>query len=185
MGKITGGGNLTMLLSIASGFTAPQGKIVDLNTNFTTQAAGHEKTNDLVLTVTHEQFDPTITALFDTYMKESSTTTDEKYENGQSVGVGGVVVGDYASYLIGITLSGYDSTNGAFVRAGVYELQGGGYTMEADKTIRPETRLVGVKAPATITIPSTYFTAGTTVGTVKTPAAVVIPINKIAKSQWM
>jgi hypothetical protein len=185
MGKIKGGGNLTVLCSIASGFAAPSGKVIDLNANFTTAAAGHEKTNDLVLTVTHEIFDPTFTGLFDTYLQSTTSTTTEKYENNVDASTSGLSTSDYAKYLIGLTLSGYDSTNGCFVRAGVYELQGGGYTMEADKTIRAETKLVGVKTPATITIPATYFTTGTTAGTVKLAAAVVIPSGYMAKSQWM
>lgn len=186
MAKTIGGGNYTQLYKLTSGWdpsTEILGTDDHLKNQFSTAIAGHEKTKNLQATLTHERFDEAFTKMLDDYLWTEEPES-ELYENGVEAGS---VVGDPTASEtpvgLAIIYSGKESGGKRFVRAFPFRLQGGGYTMEANASIRPETVLVNVQVPTTesITIGTTYFDSTLVTAT----TAVVIGGGEFGTSVWI
>lgn len=181
--KTIGGGNLTELFALGSDWSLGT-NLMDLNKNFTTVIAGHEKSKNLEATITHEIFDETYTDLLDDYLSETADTANENYEDGSSnVDTTSLTDANNLKVLLAICYSGRsnESTKQRFVRVFPCQLQGGGYTMESEKTIRPETKLVAVKADVAITVAASAFNTSL----VSSAATVTIAAGSYGLSTWL
>jgi hypothetical protein len=187
MAKTIGGGNLTQLFSLgtnwavgASIFTGNE----HLVNQFSTALSGHEKTKNLQATLTHERFDSEFTDLLDEYLW-TDEPTEEFYEDGSPAG-GSVSDPTSQETPVGLAICYSGRSAGKrLVRAFPFRLQGGGYTMENNASIRPETTLVSVKAGATITIQTATLNTNVAVGGVSTPEQLVIGEGKYGVSKWL
>ena len=183
--KTTGGGNLTELFALDSSWALNLSKTWSLDKKFSTQITGHEKSKNIEAALTHESFDSTIigaaTALFDQYLSEIADEGEEKYEDG----VDSKAETNPENILLAITYSGKsnETTPKRLVRCFLAELQGGGYTMEADGTIRVETTLKGVpnKSTSDISILATMFSTALVTGA----SAQTIAVGSYGTSFWL
>lgn len=187
--KTKNGGNLCQLYPLQEGWvlgTLPiMGSGESLNMTFNTAITGHEKSKNLQAVITHERFDTAFTENFlKEYIWESEPESGELYEDGTDASgsvsnpsVGGSKVG------LAIIYSGKsnEATPKRYVRAFPFRLTGGGYTMEANTTIRPETTLVGVKAGGNIAITSGIFLTSLVTGA----TAMTISADTYGSSVWM
>jgi len=183
MAKTTGGGNLSALVSFTnSDWDISTGAFVDIEKKFTTVFSGHENSQDLQAVLTHEQFDETITDMFKQYIQAPSASADERYEDAA---LAVAAISDPANdAFLAITYSGEsDDAAGAqrFVQCTPVVLQGGGFTYESQKTVRPDTTLVAVKAGAAVTITLGMFDAVTMLDA---PYTVTIPEGAYCTSFW-
>jgi hypothetical protein len=183
--KTIGGGNKTELYPIGvTGATwTPGTLIIGLDKNFTTAIAGHEKSKNLEATITHEIFDETYTGLLANYLSESADTTAENYEDGSSNETITEISAGVTNVLLAITYSGKsnEAIPRRYVKAFPCVLQGGGYTMESEKSIRPETKLVAVKALYNIAVPTLNTNLVTGAGT----TTATITANTYGNSFWL
>lgn len=178
--KTIGGGNRTVLYPLGTDYSLGSA-VITLDKNFTTAITGHEKSKNLEATITHEIFDDHYTDLLADYLSAEASASAEKYENGDSnAEVTTINNGTEYNILVAITYSGENkSSSDRFVRVFPCQLQGGGYTMEADKSIRPETKLVAIAAPSAITVGSSCFSA-----TLISAATVTIASGSYGTSFW-
>ena len=154
MSKVTNGGNLTQLyaLALTSGVMTPGASVINLNQKFTTQISGHEKAQNLEASLTHDQFDSTWTSLTDTYSYVD--TGDEYYEDASPASV------DETKMLLSITYGAKNTAGLTYVKVFPCIFQGGGFTYENKKSVRPEAKLKAIKVAGTaIAVPTTAFDA--------------------------
>ena len=158
MGQIFGGSNELKIYYLGTNInestgtifaTALQTAILTLNQNYTTAIAGHELSANLEVTITHDKVDATFVDFMANYASPADTNT-EKYEDA-TIAPGVAGSSQVTKYLLGVVKSG--STGGkALHKYVVCKAQVGAYTQEAEKSIRPETKLIGVKNKFSISL---------------------------------
>lgn len=176
--RTIGGANLTELFPFTTAWavlTTGTGRVT-LDKKFTTAFTGHEKSFNLEATITHETFDSTITGLFDAYLQMVQPST-EYYEDGAATVN---ITASSDKTVLAIAYSSKNEESKRFVRVFTAAIQGGGFTMEQNKSIRTETKLTGVRTNNAITVGSALFNSSL----LSAPATVTIAATQMGTSFW-
>ncbi len=181
--KTTGGGNESHVFALNSVWALTTSTDLIFDRKFSSAFAGHEKSKNLDLTITGESLDSAVTNFFRDYLWETIPAA-EKYED--SVEAGNAVTDPSSSTTpcgIVITYSGKSSESPAkrLIRVFPFRLEGGDYTMEAEKTIRINAKMIAIQAGAAIGVPATAFDTNL----ISSPALITIPINSFGTSFWL